>query len=80
MSGETFVSGTVVTRETIETDFGPRDLIFLENPDAPEDFRKIVAGRAIHGSFQFAPFADFAVSPDVLRKIADLIEIKALDL
>jgi hypothetical protein len=75
-----FVSGTEVTRETVETDFGPRDLIYLANEDAPEGYRRIVAGRVLFGSFQPRPFADYAMSPEVLRKIADLIEIKALDL
>jgi len=72
-----FVQGTIVTRETVQTSFGMQDLIFLHNEDAPEDMREVVAGRVLHGTFQFAPMAPFTVSPQVLRKIADLIEVVA---
>lgn len=68
------VDKTTVTRETVETDFCPRDLIYLANEDAPEGYQRVVAGRVEQGHFQARAYMDFAMSPTVLRKIADLIE------
>jgi hypothetical protein len=68
------VDKTVVTREMVDTPHGQRDLIYLSNEDAPEGYRRVVAGRVSLGHYQAPPFMDFAMSPTVLRKIADLIE------
>lgn len=68
------VSGTTVTLEPTligETEY---QVVVLENPDAPEGYQRVVAGRIINGHFQAVPLMDFALSPVVLRKIADLLD------
>lgn len=48
--------------------------VYLDHPGAPADMRPAEAGRVIEGRFQSAAFCAFAMSPEVLRTIADLIE------
>lgn len=60
----------VATREAT----GDR-IVVLDNPNAPEDMRMCEAGRVIdRAGFQPAPFAAWALTPEVLRAIADLID------
>lgn len=49
-------------------------IVLLDHPDAPADMRPTEAGRVIDGGFQPAPFANWALTPEGLRAIADLIE------
>lgn len=69
---KTSVGGSVEIREE-EGD----SLVVLAHPDAPDDMRDVVAGRIVDGGFQPAPFAAWAVRPETLRIIADLIEERA---
>lgn len=48
--------------------------VVLDHPDAPDDMRHQEAGRVIDGGFQPAPFAEWALRPEMLRALADLIE------
>lgn len=48
--------------------------VVLANPNAPEGMRETTAGRVIDGHYQASIFMPFAMSPEVLRIIADLIE------
>lgn len=66
-----YVQGTIVTRETVETAFGLRDLIFLTNEDAPEDMRRVVAGRVLQGTFFFPVRPDGTVHRQPARAPAD---------
>jgi len=54
------------------------ELVMLTNPDAPADLRTIEAGRLARHldtvGFQPAPFFPAALSAEVLRGIADLLE------
>lgn len=59
----------VTTREAT----GDR-IIVLDNPNAPDDMRMCEAGRVIDGGFQPAPFVAWALSPEVMRAIATLID------
>ena len=64
-------SGTTVDVQKIDGE----QVIILDHPDAPEDMRNIEAGRIVEGmGFQPAPFALFALRPEVLRVIAGLVE------
>lgn len=54
-------------------------IVVLDNPAAPEDMRHCEAGRVIDGGFQPAPFAAWALRPEVLRAIADLIDPERAD-
>lgn len=65
-------TGTTVWVTTRETT-GDR-IIVLDNPAAPTDMQMTEAGRIINGGFQPAPFAAWALRPEVLNAIADLIE------
>ena len=68
-------SRTTSTGTTITIHTGPRGrTVVLDHPDAPADMRHTEAGRVIDRGFQPAPFAPFAMSPEVLRHIASLIE------
>lgn len=59
---------------TLRDDEHNGQLVILDHPEAPSDMRDLEAGRVIDGGFQPAPFAAFALSPEALRAIADLIE------
>ncbi|WP_152185115.1 hypothetical protein [Segeticoccus rhizosphaerae] len=59
----------VTTREAT----GDR-IVVLDNPAAPDDMRMCEAGRVIDGGFQPAPFAAFALSPEVLLAIANILD------
>jgi hypothetical protein len=70
---------TTKNGSTVKIDLHPTGaLVILDHPDAPEDMRHKEAGRIIDVGgelgFQPAPLAAFAMRPDVLRAIADLIE------
>lgn len=62
---------------TIEEYSGER-MVILHNPDAPDPFKRIEAGRILTLStgagFQPAPFLAGLFSPATLRTIADLME------
>lgn len=64
-------------RVAVEEYSGER-LVVLHNPDAPDAFKRIEAGRIITMSsgvgFQPAPFLAGLFSPETLRTIADLME------
>jgi hypothetical protein len=49
-------------------------VVVLANPSAPPDLREAVAGRIVAGHFQAPLFMPFAMSPGVLRAIAELID------
>ena len=49
-------------------------VVVLENPHAPEGMRHLEAGRIIDHGFQPSPEADFALTADALRIIADLMD------
>lgn len=70
----TLASGTTVR---VETGHEGR-LVILDSENAPEQDRRAEVGRIIefegrHG-FQPAPFSAYALSPEVLRAIAHIIE------
>ena len=66
------ISVWVVTRRAT----GER-IIILDHPEAPKDMRWTEAGRIISGHFQPAEPVDFAMSTEVLRAIADLMDAEA---
>lgn len=49
------------------------DLVVIDHPEAPADLRNLEIGRLTGGGYQPAG-APYALSPDVLRAIADLVE------
>lgn len=49
------------------------DLVVIDHPDAPADLRNLEIGRLAGGGYQPVG-ADYALSPEVLRAIADLAE------
>jgi len=50
-------------------------VITLDHTEAPDDMRNLEVGRVTDsGGFQPHPRAEFAMSPEVLRAIADLID------
>jgi hypothetical protein len=60
---------------------GAHALVILDHPDAPTDMRDYAVGIVVNGpgpvsgkGFQPTPFCVGAMSPEVLRAIADLIE------
>lgn len=53
---------------------GGYQIVVLDNPAAPPDMRHCEGGRVVDGGFQPAPFAAWALTPEALRIIADLIE------
>ena len=59
------------------SDCGSADVI-LDHPDAPANLREVNAGRVTNAGggkgFQPSQFADFSMSPEVLRAIARLME------
>lgn len=57
--------------------YGMTLIVELDNPAAPPDMRDTEAGRIIDGGFQPSPRAAFAMRPDVLRAIAELMEVTA---
>lgn len=69
----TMSNGTTITLESHPPVEGL--IVFLGHPDAPEDMRSVEAGRILKGGFQPAIFAAFTMRPEVLRAIADLIEV-----
>lgn len=71
MSIKTTSTGTTVR---IDTTLEGEQFVILDNPSVAANMRDTEAGRVTVGHFQPAPFAAWAVSPEVLRAIADLIE------
>lgn len=63
--------GTVIT---VSPSREGNHVVTLDHPDAPADMRGVLAGRIIDGGYQPAIFAAWAMSPDTLRALADLIE------
>lgn len=53
---------------------GEDTVVLLDHPSAPADMRPTEAGRVIDCGFQFTDFADWSLSPEGLRAIADLID------
>jgi hypothetical protein len=49
-------------------------LVIFSHPDAPEGMREIEVGRIIRGFFQPASYADWGMSPETLRALADFVE------
>ena len=74
MTTITTSTGTTIRLEQRrETD--PQSLVvILDNPAAPDDMRDNEVGRVIDGGYQPAMFAPWALRPEVLRGIADLID------
>ncbi|MFJ4168358.1 hypothetical protein ACIPY3_02495 [Paenarthrobacter sp. NPDC089714] len=72
MRTTTTSAGTTVT---VEDRDGDRAVV-LDHPDAPDFARNAEAGRFLNGGFQPAPFVAFALGPDALRAIADLLELE----
>ena len=73
MSSQTI---TTSTGSTVKIEHVHDDLVIvLDHPEAPKGMRNHMAGRIVEGiGFQPAPFAAYALRPEVLRVIADLIE------
>lgn len=74
----TLSSGTTIR---VETTAHEKLSIILDNPGAPAEHRNAEVGRIIelegrHG-FQPAPFSAYALTPEVLRAIAEIIEKSA---
>lgn len=64
-------TGSTVRLDTIDEE----TVIILDSLHAPEDMRNHVAGRVVEGfGFQPVPFALYALRPEVLRAIADLVD------
>ena len=75
MTTETFRTTSTGTNVWVTTREVTGDrIVVLDNPAAPEDMRMCEAGRLIDGGFQPAPFAAWALTVEVLRAVADLIE------
>ena len=84
MSTITTSTGTTVTLSTCtlgtdverpdETEFDT--VVILDNPAAPDDARRVEAGRIVFDGHGFQPVSFFpaALSVEVLRAIADLME------
>lgn len=72
MTTHTTSGGTTVRVVTHETT-GDR-VVILDHRDAPDDMRNTEAGRVLDGGFQPAPFVAWALTPNTLRAIADLVE------
>ena len=70
------MSITTSTGTTVAIIQGPQgdSLVMANNPAAPPDLRDREVGRVIGGGFQPAMFAPWALTPETLRAIADLIE------
>lgn len=66
----TTLGGTTVSLEYSDGEL----LVILTAPDAPADLRRVEAGRVVHGGFQPITRRDYAMRPDVLRIIGDLVE------
>ncbi|WP_280357120.1 hypothetical protein [Nocardia otitidiscaviarum] len=66
----TTARGSIVTL----SDQNGRLVVLLDHPDAPAEMRPTEAGRVVDGGFQPHMFADWALTPEGLRAIADLIE------
>lgn len=49
-------------------------VVFLDSPRWPGDAQGEPAGRIVQDAFQAAPFSAYAMGPEVLRAVADLIE------
>lgn len=68
---------TTSTGTTVRLTARRRDgdvLVILDNPASPADMRNTEAGRVIEGAFQPAPFSPFALTPETLRAIADVLD------
>lgn len=64
-------TGATVRVDTIDE----QTVIILDHPAAPDDMRNLEAGRIVEGmGFQPAPFAEYALRPEMLRAIADLVD------
>jgi|GEM_PF-6050238 len=76
----TIPGGTTIT--VSRTDRAEREVIFT-NPNAPEDMRRVAAGRIARFEgqygFQPAPFAAFILGTDALRAIAQILEATATE-
>lgn len=69
------MSHTTSTGTTVTVEDRPAGrVVVCDNPAAPDDMRHNEVGRIIAGGFQPAPFASWALSPEVLRIVADLAE------
>lgn len=66
-------TGTTVILREHEFDGAPAHVIILDNPAAPADLQGIEAGLILDGGFMSAPFLPIAMSPEVLRAIADAV-------
>lgn len=76
MKSITTDGGTTVSLEEVNG----ATLVFLDAPDAPEDMKRVEAGRVAEGiAYQPPIFAPFAMRPAVLRAIADLIDGERLE-
>lgn len=51
-------------------------LVVLRNAKAPTDLRRAEAGRVVDGGYQAPIIMPYALSPEVLRAIATLIDEK----
>ena len=69
----TTITGTTVTVEDRHDD----RVAICDNPAAPDDMRNTEVGRIVDGGFQPAFMCAFALSPEVLRIIAELAEGEA---
>lgn len=71
----TLASGVTVR---VETTAFEHLAIILDSPDAPAEHRNVEVGRIIEfegrQGFQPAPFSAYALTPEVLRAIAEIIE------
>jgi hypothetical protein len=74
MTGESIATSAGTTVRIEQDPHGER-VVMLENKSAPPRMRRTVAGRVVEGmGFQPVPFAAWALRPEALRAIADLLE------
>lgn len=67
-------TGTIVSLKPSNDGPQPILAVVLDNPAAPSDMRGVEVGRVVDGGYQPAMFAPWALRPEVLRAIADLID------
>jgi hypothetical protein len=74
------MSRQIVTSTGTTVRLGEEDgetVVVLANPSAPPDMQEVVAGRVVDGHYQARTFMPFAMSVEVLRAIAELIDGEA---
>jgi hypothetical protein len=68
---KTLSNGTEILTEKVPN---VGTVVYLDSAKAPADMRPAEAGRIIRGGYQPALLCAFALTPECLRALADLIE------